>query len=72
MMQPHELRDLTARLGAPSLEQIAHRRGEKARVSFYWGCGCTANGVPAASDETTPVRWSPCAHHAAAHAASLL
>jgi hypothetical protein len=65
MIEPHELRELTARLGAPHLEQITHRRGERARVHFYWGCGCTGSGTPDASDEQTPVRWSRCAHHAA-------
>ena len=69
MIEPHALRELTARLGPPNLEQITHRRGEKARVHFYWGCGCTGVGTSSASDGDTEVRWSRCGHHAAAEEA---
>ena len=69
MIEPHTLGDLALRLGPPSLEQFAHRRGEAARLLVHWGCGCTGIGAPAESDETTLVRWSRCDHHAAAEAA---
>jgi hypothetical protein len=69
MIEPHELAELTARLGAPHLEQITHRLGEQARVHFYWGCGCAASGARARGDEPTAVRWSRCDHHVAAEEA---
>ena len=72
MIEPHELRELTARLGVPHLEQITHRTGQGTKVAFYWGCGCTAMGTPAVSDERTAVRWSRCDHHAAAESQEAL
>jgi hypothetical protein len=70
MIEPHELRELRARLGVPHLEQVTHRSGEGTTLAFYWGCGCTAMGKAAAgrSDERAPMRWSRCDHHAAAEA----
>ena len=69
MIVPHELGELTARLGAPHLEQITHRLGEAAQILVYWGCGCTGIGVPTVAVERTAVRWSRCDHHGAAEAA---
>jgi hypothetical protein len=69
MIEPHDLHELTARLGAPHLEQITHRRGERARVHFYWGCGCTGIGTPEEAGDRTAVRWSRCDHHGAAEQA---
>ena len=68
MIEPHELRDLTARLGVPHLEQVTHRSGQGTALAFYWGCGCTAMGKAAESDERSLMRWSRCDHHAAAEA----
>jgi len=68
MIEPHELRELTARLGAPHLEQILHHRGGRA-VHFYWGCGCTGTGTSPSTSERTEVRWTRCGHHAAAEEA---
>ena len=64
MFEPHELRELTARLGLPHLEQITHRTGQERRVAFYWGCGCSAMGKPAEPEERTAMRWTRCDHHA--------
>jgi hypothetical protein len=70
MIEPHELRELTARLGVPQLEQITHRSGRGTKIAFYWDCGCTATGTPAESDERTAVRWLRCEHHVAAEEAA--
>jgi hypothetical protein len=67
MIEGHDLRDLTARLGEPHLEQITHRTGRQRQVAYYWGCGCTAMGIPA-GEAPGPVRWRRCDHHAAAEA----
>jgi hypothetical protein len=66
MIEPHELRELRTRLGEPHLEQVTHRSGQGSTLAFYWGCGCTAMGKAAKSDERTPMRWNRCDHHAAA------
>jgi hypothetical protein len=64
MVESYELRELTARLGEPHLEQLTHQQGDAARLLVYWGCGCTAIGVPSLS-EGSALRWSRCDHHAA-------
>jgi len=64
MVQLHELVELTARLGAPHLEQMTVRRGEPSQLLLHWGCGCTALGTPGSEDTRTGVRWSRCEHHA--------
>lgn len=65
MIEPHDLGELTARLGAPHLEQFTHRTGEGACLLVHWGCGCTGMGLAGASDARTALRWSRCAHHMA-------
>ena len=65
MIESHELAALTARLGAPHLEQLTHPRGEAARVVVYWGCGCTGMGTREGSGTLGAVRWTRCDHHAA-------
>ena len=66
MVEQHELTDLTARLGAPHLEQVTVRSGEPSQLLVHWGCGCTAMGAPASGTGRAGVRWSRCDHHAAA------
>jgi hypothetical protein len=65
MVEPHELRHLTALLGEPHLEQLTHQQGEAARLLVYWGCGCTAIGGPPLAEGSAGLRWSRCDHHAA-------
>jgi len=64
MVGPYELRELTARLGEPHLEQLTHQQGETARLLVHWGCGCTAIGAPSVSEGSAELRWSRCDHHA--------
>ena len=66
MVEQHELEELTARLGAPHLEQMTVRRGAPSQLLVHWGCGCTAIGEAASS---AGVRWSRCEHHAGSEAA---
>jgi hypothetical protein len=66
MIEPHELRELRARLGVPHLEQMTHRSGQGTALAFYWGCGCSAMGKACEPEDLTPMRWSRCDHHAAA------
>jgi hypothetical protein len=72
MGDPHDLRDLTARLGAPHLEQRMHRSGELPRMAFYWGCGCTAMGPGSTGTPAASMRWTRCGHHAAIEAEEAL
>lgn len=67
MVEQHELRVLTARLGAPHLEQVTVRSGEPSQLLVHWGCGCTAMGASHGGGEAG-VRWSRCEHHANAEA----
>lgn len=68
MVAPYELLALTARLGTPHLEQLAHERGEAPRLLVHWGCGCTAIGRPGTADGSGELRWSRCDHHAVSEA----
>jgi hypothetical protein len=69
MAEQHELRELTARLGAPHLEQMTVRSGRPSQLLVHWGCGCTAIGAPASPGDEAGVRWSRCDHHACVEAA---
>ena len=68
MVEQHELRDLTARLGAPHLEQMTVRSGEASRLLLHWGCGCTAIGATGGTGDDAALRWSRCDHHAGVEA----
>jgi hypothetical protein len=69
MVEQHELGELTARLGAPHLEQMTARSGEASRLLVHWGCGCTAIGQSGLRRAEGGLHWSRCGHHAEAEAA---
>ena len=68
MVAQHDLGELTARLGAPHLEQLTVRSGRPSQLLVHWGCGCAAIGAPPSASGPAGVRWTRCGHHAEAEA----